>query len=66
MFGSEVRDKDGVYASVIFAQMVEALKRENKTVKDQLDDLYRRYYQTFFRCSSAESTFPCTDTDTSR
>lgn len=42
MFGSQVRDKDGVYASVVFAQLVEALHLEGKSVKSHLDDLYEK------------------------
>ncbi|KAF5351599.1 hypothetical protein D9758_007163 [Tetrapyrgos nigripes] len=43
MFGSEVRDKDGVAASVMFAQIAEILHSQGKTVKSYLDELYKRY-----------------------
>lgn len=43
MFDSDIRDKDGVHASVVFAQLVESLQLEKKTVKSHLDDLYKRY-----------------------
>lgn len=42
MFGSEIRDKDGVAATVAFAEMVAALDGEGKTVKSYLDELYQR------------------------
>jgi len=43
MFGSEIRDKDGVAASVVFAQLAEILRNQGRTIKSYLDDLYKRY-----------------------
>ncbi|KAG7086720.1 hypothetical protein E1B28_002654 [Marasmius oreades] len=43
MFGPTVRDKDGVAASVMFAQIVTILRGQGKTVKSYLDELYARY-----------------------
>ncbi|KAF5391768.1 hypothetical protein D9757_001672 [Collybiopsis confluens] len=43
MFGSEIRDKDGVAGSVMFAQLAELLHAEGKTVYAYLEELYRRY-----------------------
>ena len=42
MFGSEIRDKDGVAATVAFAEMVATLNAEGKTGKSYLDELYQR------------------------
>ncbi|KAF9027123.1 hypothetical protein BDZ89DRAFT_987490 [Hymenopellis radicata] len=58
MFGSDIRDKDGVHASVVFAQLVESLHLEKKTVKSHLDDLYKRYgyfvtRNSYFICNEA-------------
>jgi phosphomannomutase len=38
-----VRDKDGVTASVVFAELVARLRAEGRTVVDRLDDLARRF-----------------------
>ncbi|KAL1741168.1 hypothetical protein HDZ31DRAFT_46000 [Schizophyllum fasciatum] len=43
MFGREVRDKDGVAATVSFVDLVLSLYKEGKTVKSYLDELYERY-----------------------
>jgi len=40
---ANVRDKDGISAALIIAQLVNKLKAEGKTVIDQLDDLYREH-----------------------
>lgn len=40
---ANVRDKDGISAALIIAQLVNKLKAEGKTVIDQLDDLYRQH-----------------------
>ena len=40
--GPLVRDKDGVSACVIFAELVAWNRARGKTVLDQLDDIYRR------------------------
>ncbi|KAG6864147.1 hypothetical protein C0991_012125 [Blastosporella zonata] len=42
MFGSEIRDKDGVAATVLFAEIVTALYRKGKSVSSYLQDLYAR------------------------
>lgn len=40
---ANVRDKDGISAALIIAQLVNKLKAEGKTVIDQLDDLFRQH-----------------------
>ncbi|MCL1800793.1 MAG: phospho-sugar mutase, partial [Promicromonosporaceae bacterium] len=40
---SSVRDKDGVSAALLIAQLANKLKAEGKTIIDQLDDLYREH-----------------------
>ncbi|KAK7466479.1 hypothetical protein VKT23_005200 [Stygiomarasmius scandens] len=57
MFGSEIRDKDGVAASVVFAQLAEVLRNQGRTIKSYLDDLYKRY--GYFKTSN--SYFICND-----
>ncbi|KAL0061075.1 hypothetical protein AAF712_012069 [Marasmius tenuissimus] len=57
MFGSEIRDKDGVAASVVFAQLAAILSAHGTTVKSYLDGLYVRY--GFFKTSN--SYFICKD-----
>ncbi|KAE9407098.1 Phosphoglucomutase, first 3 domain-containing protein [Gymnopus androsaceus JB14] len=56
MFG-EVRDKDGVAASVMFAQLAETLHGQGRTVNSYLEDLYKRY--GYFKTSN--SYFICND-----
>ncbi|KIM58711.1 hypothetical protein SCLCIDRAFT_127650 [Scleroderma citrinum Foug A] len=56
MFGSEIRDKDGVAAAVIFAELVTKLRERGLTVKRHLEGLYERYgyFETknsYFVCS---------------
>lgn len=41
--GTMVRDKDGITAALLFAELVAALKAEGRHVDDRLDDLARRY-----------------------
>ena len=41
--GDVVRDKDGVSAVLLFADLVSALKAEGRTVWDELTDLYERF-----------------------
>ena len=41
--GDLVRDKDGIGAAVIFADLAAGLRAEGRTVRDQLDGLYRDY-----------------------
>ncbi|KAF8964139.1 phosphoglucomutase 1 [Flammula alnicola] len=57
MFGSQIRDKDGVAATVSFAELVASLRAEGKSVGDHLQELYERY--GFFQTSN--SYFVCTD-----
>ena len=57
--GAFVRDKDGISAAVVVAEMAAALKADGRTLLDGLDDLDRRYgrYRTAqrsFRVSPAE------------
>jgi len=60
MFGSEVRDKDGVAASMTFAELVTALHTKGKTASSHLQELYQRYgvFQT------SNSYFICNDPPT--
>ncbi|KAG2115516.1 hypothetical protein DEU56DRAFT_932718 [Suillus clintonianus] len=57
MFGSEIRDKDGVAATMIFAQLAASLRARGTTVNAHLQELYRRY--GYFETSN--SYFVCTD-----
>jgi phosphomannomutase len=41
--GSVVRDKDGVSAAVLVAEMTAVLKSRGKTLLDELDAIYRRF-----------------------
>lgn len=41
--GRAVRDKDGISAAVVFADLASACVREGRTVLDRLEDLYRRH-----------------------
>lgn len=41
--GTLVRDKDGMTAAVVFAELVAALKAEGRSVHDRLDDLERAF-----------------------
>jgi phosphomannomutase len=43
LVGDVVRDKDGVGAAVVFAELVAELAAEGRTVTDRLDDLARRH-----------------------
>ncbi|KAI0362761.1 phosphoglucomutase first 3 domain-containing protein [Trametes cingulata] len=60
MFGSELRDKDGVAASVMFAELVVTLQKAGKTASSHLKELYERY--GFFQTSN--SYFICTEPQT--
>ncbi|KAJ7093102.1 hypothetical protein C8R44DRAFT_815571 [Mycena epipterygia] len=60
MFGSQIRDKDGVAASVSFAELVTALTSQGKTVQSYLEELYQRY--GYFQTSN--SYFVCKDPPT--
>ncbi|KAF8226229.1 hypothetical protein L208DRAFT_1442614 [Tricholoma matsutake] len=57
MFGSEIRDKDGVAATVTFAEIITSLHGQGKTATSYLQELYERY--GFFQTSN--SYFVCTD-----
>ncbi|GJE86826.1 phosphoglucomutase [Phanerochaete sordida] len=57
MFGREIRDKDGVAASMMFAELVASLHRAGKSASSHLQELYARYgyFQTrnsYFLCTS--------------
>ena len=59
--GNLVRDKDGVAASAVFAEMALSLHREGTTVKDHLEALGERYghFQArnhYVICRDAEKT----------
>jgi len=43
MFGSQIRDKDGVAATLVFAEMVASLQQSGKTVRGFLEELYKTY-----------------------
>ena len=43
MFGPDLRDKDGVAASVVFAEFVASLQRQGKTASSRLRELYEQY-----------------------
>lgn len=43
MFGSDLRDKDGVAASAVFAEFVASLHRQGKTASSRLKELYKQY-----------------------
>ncbi|KAG6811867.1 hypothetical protein H0H92_005443 [Tricholoma furcatifolium] len=60
MFGSEIRDKDGVAATVCFAEIATALRLRGKSVSSYLQDLYNQY--GFFQTSN--SYFICTSPST--
>ncbi|KAF8636547.1 hypothetical protein AX17_003359 [Amanita inopinata Kibby_2008] len=60
MIGSEIRDKDGVYAAVFFAQLVAMLHTQGKTAMSFLQELYDKY--GFFKTSN--SYFVCDKLDT--
>ncbi|KAK0441176.1 uncharacterized protein EV420DRAFT_1730510 [Desarmillaria tabescens] len=56
MFGPDIRDKDGVAATLVFAQLVESLIARRKTVSQYLNDLYKKYghfvtSNSYFICS---------------
>ena len=43
MVGNTVRDKDGISAGVVFADLLASLKAQGRTALDALDDLARRF-----------------------
>ncbi|KAH9969618.1 hypothetical protein BC827DRAFT_1257499 [Russula dissimulans] len=55
MVGSEIRDKDGVAATVFFAELVASLRREGKTASSFLQELYDRYTSnSYFTCGDPQ------------
>ncbi|KIM48987.1 hypothetical protein M413DRAFT_438147 [Hebeloma cylindrosporum] len=61
MFGSQIRDKDGVAATVTFAELVASLPAQGKTVNGHLQELYERYgyFETrnsYFICNDSQLT----------
>ncbi|KAJ7929358.1 hypothetical protein B0H13DRAFT_947180 [Mycena leptocephala] len=60
MFGARIRDKDGVAATVAFAELVTSLHNQGKTVYSYLEELYQRY--GYFQTSN--SYFVCKDPST--
>lgn len=57
MFGPQIRDKDGVAATVSFAELVTSLQREGETASSYISKLYERY--GYFKTSN--SYFVCDD-----
>lgn len=57
MFGPDIRDKDGVAATLVFAQLVESLAVRQKTVSQYLNDLYMKYGHFL----TSNSYFICND-----
>ncbi|KAF9452814.1 phosphoglucomutase 1 [Macrolepiota fuliginosa MF-IS2] len=56
MFGDQIRDKDGVAATMTFVQLVATLNAQGKTLKGHLQGLYEKYgyFQTnngYFICN---------------
>ncbi|KAG6379074.1 hypothetical protein JVT61DRAFT_11510 [Boletus reticuloceps] len=47
MFGSEIRDKDGISATLMFAEMASELQSQGLTVQGYLNGLYERCASTF-------------------
>jgi len=43
MFGSEIRDKDGIAATLMFAEMATELHSQGSTVQSYLKELYEKY-----------------------
>ena len=43
IFGSEIRDKDGIAAAIVAYEMALHYKLEHKTLIDRLEELYRHY-----------------------
>lgn len=59
MLGEEVRDKDGVSATMCFAELVSALHARGKLATDYLEEIYAKYgyFQTsnsYFICTQSE------------
>ncbi|KAJ6500366.1 hypothetical protein C8R45DRAFT_820604 [Mycena sanguinolenta] len=62
MFGDRIRDKDGVSATVSFAELVVALTNQGKTVHAYLEEQYQRYRSSRFQ--TLNSYFVCKDPST--
>ncbi|KIJ69608.1 hypothetical protein HYDPIDRAFT_80976 [Hydnomerulius pinastri MD-312] len=60
MFGSEIRDKDGIAATLMFAELATELHRKGLTVKKHLEGLYQKY--GYFE--TRNSYFVCSDPPT--
>jgi phosphomannomutase len=60
MLGHEVRDKDGIAATAVFAELVASLSQRGLTVSGYLNSLYERY--GYFQTSN--SYFVCNDPPT--
>ncbi|EPQ58748.1 hypothetical protein GLOTRDRAFT_104172 [Gloeophyllum trabeum ATCC 11539] len=60
MFGDEVRDKDGVAATIVFLDLVTSLQARGKTAFSYLQELYQQY--GYFQTSN--SYFICTEAAT--
>ncbi|TFK55033.1 hypothetical protein OE88DRAFT_1653657 [Heliocybe sulcata] len=60
MFGDEVRDKDGVAATIVFMDLINSLHAQGKTASSYLQELYQRY--GYFQTSN--SYFICTEAPT--
>ncbi|GAA5856571.1 hypothetical protein JCM5353_004108 [Sporobolomyces roseus] len=61
MNGTEIRDKDGVTALSIFAEMAATLAEEGKTISQQLDSLFEEYgyhatSNSYFICRDPKKT----------
>ncbi|KAF9052789.1 hypothetical protein BJ165DRAFT_1339803 [Panaeolus papilionaceus] len=56
MFGTQIRDKDGVSATVVFMELLGQLLSEGKTVGSHLDDLYQKY--GYFQTSNSYFVSP--------
>jgi len=57
MFGSDIRDKDGIAAMVSFAELAVSLRANGKTVNERLQELYSNY--GYFETNN--SYFICND-----
>ncbi|KAI0948404.1 hypothetical protein AcV7_009159 [Taiwanofungus camphoratus] len=60
MFGSQIRDKDGVAASVMFAEIAAFLHSQGKSASSHLQEFYERY--GYFKTNN--SYFICSDPST--
>jgi len=61
MFGPNIRDKDGIAATVLFAELAISLRANGKTVNERLQELYLRYghFETnnsYFICDDPKIT----------